>query len=636
MLQALRNKIHGWPAAIVLGISVFAVAFFGIESYFVSHVDTYVAKVGDHEISQQDWQQRLNELRQQAAQDPRSPFTAADLEKPELKQRVLDGMISQALLQKANTDLGLAVSDVSVRDAIGSDPGFQVNGQFSPETYRAVLAMQGMSPGMYEARVRNSLATQLIPQAISNTTLVSEADVDGFFRLRMQQRDLRFVELPRPSLTDANVPDSEIEAFYKSHIADYTTPEQVSVQYLEVKQADLKLGEPTDAQLHEYYDKFKQRYAQPEQREASHILVNVPKNATPEQQKAALEKAKKIAAEATPENFAKLAAENSDDLGSKRAGGDLGWLEKGVANAAFDTALFGMKKGEVTKEPVLSPEEGYHIIWLRDARDGDAKPFAEVRAQLASDWAKNEGERLYNERAGQLADLAERNPGSLEPAAKELGLEIKTSPLFGREGGPGIPADPKFVAAAFADDVLAQGNNSSLVQVDKGDAVVMHLAKHNAAAPKALAEVTDAIRQRILDERVDVLAKKRADELATALTKGGDVATLAKAPVRTLAGVDRSKLGSMTDVPAAILQQAFTLPHPVDGKPNWTTVKTDNGAYALVAVDKVVDGDPSKVEKAQRDALRGQMMDAMAQAATMEYIEALKSRGEIKIAQDRM
>src|ERR1700754_1564755 len=99
MLQALRNKIHGWPAAIVLGVSVFAVAFFGIESYFVSHVDTYVAKVGDQEISQQDWQNRLNELRQQFAQNPNSQFTAADLEKPELKQKVLDGLVSQALLQ---------------------------------------------------------------------------------------------------------------------------------------------------------------------------------------------------------------------------------------------------------------------------------------------------------------------------------------------------------------------------------------------------------------------------------------------------------------------------------------------------------------------------------------------------------
>lgn len=636
MLQALRNKIHGWPAAIVLGVCVFAVAFFGIESYFVSRVDTYVAKVGDHEISQQEWQDRLNALRQQAAQDPNSPFTAADLEKPELKQKVLDGMISQALLQQANTDLGLTVSDAAVRTAIGTDPGFQVNGQFSPEAYRAILSMQGMSPAMYEAKIRASLATQMIPEAISATTLVTDADVDNFFRLHGQQRDMRYAVLPRPSLTDTNVSEADIDAFYKAHIVDYTTPEQVSVQYLEVKQADLKIGQPTDAQLHEYYDKNKQRYAQPEQREASHILINVPKNATPDQQKAALEKAKKIAAEATPDNFAKLAAENSDDLGSKRSGGDLGWLEKGVANAAFDTAMFGLKKGEITKEPVLSPEEGYHIIWVRDAREGDAKPFADVRAQLAADWAKGEDERLYNERAGQLADLAERNPGSLEPAAKELGIEIKTTPMFGRNGGEGVAADPKFVAAAFSDDVVNQGNNSSLVQVQKGDAVVMHLDKHAAAAPKAVADVTPAIRQRILDERVDAAAKKQADDLAAQLSKGGDVAALVKAPVQTLTGVERSKLAGAKDAPPAVLQRAFSLPHPVDGKGSWSALPVGNGSYALVTVDKVTDGDPAKVEKDQRVALRGQMMDAMAQAATLEYIQALKARGEIKVANDRL
>jgi peptidyl-prolyl cis-trans isomerase D len=636
MLQALRNKIHGWPAAIVLGICVFAVAFFGIESYFVSHQDTFVAKVDDHEISQQDWQNRLTELRQQLAANPNSPYTVADLEKPEIKQQVLEGMINQVLLQKANTDLGLAVSDLAVRDTIGTDQGFQVDGRFDPGTYRAVLASQGMTPAMYEAKIRSSLATQMLPEAISATTLVSDADIDNFFRLHDQQRDVRFVSLPRPVLADTNVADNDIDAFYKSHIADYTTPEQVSVQYLEVKQADLKVGEPTDAQLHEYYDKFKQRYAQPEQRMASHILINVPKNATPDQQKAALEKAKTIAAEATPENFAKLAAENSDDLGSKRTGGDLGWLEKGVTNPAFDAALFAMKKGEVSKEPILSPDEGYHIIWLRDAREGDAKPFAEVRGQLAGDWTKAEGERLYNEKAGQLADLAERNPGSLDAAAKELGLEIKTSPLFGHKGGEGIPQDPKFIQAAFADDVLNQGNNSSLVQVGQGDAIVMHLAKHNVAAPKDLASVKEVIRQRILDERVDAQSKKQADELIAQLAKGGDAAALAKAPVQTATGLTRSKLGDVKDVPPAILRELFSLPHPVDGKPSWTAVDVGNGTYAVVAVDKVTDGDPAKVEKATRGALRGQMMDAMARAVTLEYVDALRAKAKITVANDRL
>ncbi|TCV97359.1 peptidyl-prolyl cis-trans isomerase D [Luteibacter rhizovicinus] len=635
MLQALRNKLSGWPSILVLGVCVFAVAFFGIESYFMNRVDTFVAKVGKHEISQQDLQNALNDARQRAAQTPNSPYSPADFEKPEVKRQVLDSLINQAVLRQAGTDLGLVVTDQRVRDTIAGDPGFQVDGAFKPEIYRAVLANQGLTPTGYETKIRNSLEVNLLPGVISSTTIVTDADLDAYFRIAGQKRDLRYVELPRPALTDATVADADLDAFYKAHIADYTTPEQVSVKYLEVKGADLKIGEPSDIQLHEFFEKEKQRYAQPEQREVSHILINVPKNATPEQQKIALEKAQKIAAEATPENFAKLAQENSEDLGSKRLGGDLGWLEKGVANAAFDTALFSMQKNEISK-PVLSPDEGYHIIWLRDSRSGNAKPFEEVRGQLAADWAKSERARLYNERAGQLADSAERNPGSLEPTAKELGLTIQTSPMFGRTGGEGVAADPKFAAAAFADDVLAQGNNSSLIQVSSDDAIVLHLAQHVPATPKALADVRDAVRQRILDERVDAQAKKHADELLAALQKGGDVTALAKAPVKTIAGIDRRNRTSAAELPPAVVAQVFLAPRPIDGKPNWTVVATGNGAYALLAVDKVVDGDPAQVEKTQRDAVRGQMMDLLAYAATLDYIEALKAKADVKISEDRM
>jgi peptidyl-prolyl cis-trans isomerase D len=634
MLQALRNKLSGWPSILVLGVCVFAVAFFGIESYFMSHVDTFVAKVGEHEISQQDFQSRVNDLRQQAAQSQGEQFDSSYFEKPEVKRQILDAMVSQQLLQQANTKLGMVVPSEAVRDAIASQPAFQVSGQFNPDAYRATLAAQGMTPGMFEARVRSDLAIQLLPEAISATTIVTDADLDRYLRLRYQQRELRYVALPRPALTDATVADADIDAYYKSHLNDLMSPEQVSVQYLEVNGADLKVADqPDEAQLREQYEKQKQRYVQPEQREVSHILVNVPKNATPEQQKAALEKAQKIAAEATPENFAKLAQANSDDLGSKRQGGDLGWLEKGVANAAFDDALFAMNKGEISK-PVLSPDEGYHIIWLRDARSGTAKPFEEVRADIARSWQKDERERLYNEVAGKLADVADKNAGSLEPVAKELNLPLQSTPLFGRHGGEGIAANPKLVAAAFADDVLAQGNNSALIEVAPSHAVVIHLLKHVAAAPKALADVRDDIRQRILDERADAQAKKHADELLVAAQKDGDLAAIAAsahAEVKTVVA-ERGK----QDVPQPILTQAFLLAHPADGKPVWAVVPTEQGAYALVALDKVTDGDVSKVPADARQSLRGQMMDALALGATQEFIEALKARSEIKIASDRL
>jgi peptidyl-prolyl cis-trans isomerase D len=636
MLNSLRNKLSGWPSIVVLGVCVFAVSFFGIESYFMSHVDTFVAKVGDHEISQQDFQARVNDLRQQAMQQQGEQFDSSYFERPEVKRQVLDSMVSQQVLQQANTDLGLVVPNEVVRDSIASQPSFQVNGQFNPDAYRAILAGQGMTPGLFESRVRSDLAIQLLPEAITASTLVTDADLDRYLKLRFQQRDLRYAVLPRPALTDATVADADIDAYYKSHVADFMTPEQVSVQYLEVDGSKLQVAEqPDEKTLRDQYEKQKQLYVQPEQREVSHILVNVPKNATPEQQKAALDKATRLAAEATPENFAKLAEANSDDLGSRRQGGDLGWLEKGVANAAFDNALFSMNKGEISK-PVLSPDEGYHILWLRDARSGSAKPFEEVRTAIAADWQKNERVRLYNEEAGKLADAADKNAGSLEPVAKELNLPLLTEQAFGRTGGQGLAGNAKFITAAFSDDVLAQGNNSALIEVEPTHAVVIHLLKHTAAAPKTLADVRDTVRQRILDERADAQAKKHADELLAELQKGGDFAAIAaqaNSQLKTVA-LERGKPDPTT--PQPILVQAFLLPHPADGKPAWATVPMESGSYALVAVDKVTDGDTTKIPTDQRQALRGQMADAMGTGATMEFIEALKKKTKIQIAADRL
>ncbi|GAB3785292.1 SurA N-terminal domain-containing protein [Dyella agri] len=634
MLQAMRNKMHGWPSIILLGVCVFAVAFFGIEGYIMSRADTYVAKVGKHEISQQDFQGRMNELRQQLSAEQGDSFDPDAFEKPDMKLKVLDGMIDQQLLLKANEDWGVRVPDQAIRDYIAAIPAFQVNGQFDANTYRTLLAEQRKTPDMFQDDIRASLATQALPNAINASTIVTDAEIDHFLDLRMQRRDISYAVLPKPQPADGKVTDAQIEAYYKAHLADYMDPEQVSLQYIEVNGAQLKPdAAPSDADLMKRYDSEKQRFVQPEQRQVSHILVNVPANATPDQQKAALAKADKIAAEATPENFAKLAAQDSDDLGSKRQGGDLGLLQKGVTNAAFDAAMSALKKGEISK-PVLTPD-GYDILWLRDIRSGEAKSFAEVRDQLLAEATTGDKDRKYNEVAGKLSDTTYQNPSSLEPAAQALGLPIKTTPLFSRNGGQGIAANPKVVKAAFGNDVLAQGNNSNLVELGNDDAVVIRVAKHVPAAAKPLAQVHDEIGKTILDQRIADAAKQQADSLLARLRKGeamAAVAASANASVKNVAGVVRVQ----PDLPATLRDQAFLLPHPADGKPQYAAVDMHDGSYALLAVDKVQGADLSKVPPGQRDTLRQQMTQAYGAVATEELIKSLRSSTEIKIAKDRM
>ena len=634
MLQAMRNKMHGWPATIVLGLAVLAMSLFGMESYFMSRSDTFVAKVGKREISQQDYQNRTNQLRQQMSAEQGDHFDASIFEKPETKQRIVDGLIDQQLLLQANDDWGLRVADQSVRDYIAQIPAFQVNNQFDANSYRAWLLSQRKTPDMFEDDIRATLATQLLPSAINDSTIVSNEQVDHFLGLLTQRRDVRYFVLPRPSLSDNQVSDAQIETWYKAHLADYMNPEQVSVKYIEVDGSSLKPdATPSDDELKKRYEEEKQRFVQPEQRLVSHILINVPANATPDQQKAALAKAEKIAAEVNPGDFAKLAEQDSEDLGSKRQGGDLGWLEKGVTNAAFDSALFALQKGQISK-PVLSPD-GYHIIWVRDVRSGESKPFAEVRDQLVKEASAAERDRMYNEVAGKMSDNTYQNPSSLEPAAAALNLPIKSTALFSRKGGEGVAANPKVIAAAFSDDVLVQGNNSGLIDLGNDHSVVIHVDKHVAAAARPLAEVRADVQKKILDERIADAEKKLSGEALARLDKGEAMPAVATAMGAELKSVKEATRQS-TDVPAPLLTQAFLLPHPAADKSQFAAVDMKDGSYALLAVDKVQDGDLSKIPPEQRDSLRQQMTQAYGGEAIRELLELLRANAKIKINKNLM
>ncbi len=636
MLQAMRNKMHGWPSIIVLGLAVLAMSLFGMESYFMSSGDTFVAKVGKREISQTAFQNRMNQLRQQISAQQGEQFDPAILEKPETKLRVLDAMIDEQLLLQANADWGMRVSDQALRDTIAGMLAFQVNGKFDPTSYRAFLASNGKTPDMFEDEIRSSLAVQLLPQAISDSTIIGDARVDDFLSLVTQRRDLRFFVLQKPEPADKQVTDTQIESWYKSHQAEYMNPEEVSVKYVEVDGSTLKPeAAPSDEELMERYAEEKQRFVQPEQRLVSHILIDVPPNATPEQQKAALAKADKIAVEATSANFAKLAETDSQDLGSRRQGGDLGWLEKGVTNAAFDSAMFALHKGQISK-PVLS-SDGYHVIWLRDVRSGESKPFAEVRDQLVKEVTKAARDRQYNELAGKMADQTYSNPSSLEPASVALDLPIKTTPLFSRTNGHGLTADPKVVAAAFSDDVLVQGNNSGLIDLGNDHSVVIHVDKHVPAAPKPLAEVRAQIEQSILQERVAAAARKEADDALARLLKGEAMDTVAKSLAAKVVSVPEAVRGQALQVPESVLNKAFLLPHPAAAdKPVYTDVDMGDGSFALLAVDKVQAGDLSRVTADERDTLRHQMTQAYGAEAARELLEMLRAQTKIKINKNLM
>lgn len=636
MLQLLRGKKSGLFVKIALVLITIGFSFFGIESYFVSNASTRVAKVGGKDITQDEFRDRFNQYRQRMQQMMGGALDASYFENPEVKRQVLDQLINERVLLAANEALGVTVPAARIRKEIMDIPAFQSDGRFDPDQYRMLLSSQGMSPLGFEERVRQDLAMRELPAQVNATALVTEADVDTYLRLKDQQRDFRYVKLARPEPASNEVAADEIETYYKTHQSDFMVPERVALDYLELDAAKLEVNaKPDDSVLQDRYEKEKARFVTPEQRLASHILVKVEGKGTPEDQKKALDKAEAIEKELKAgKSFADLAKKDSDDLGSKNQGGDLGWLEKGTTDEAFESALFALDKGQVSA-PVLT-SDGYHLIELRDIRAGSTRTFEEVKPELEKEYADSERDREYAEKAGKLTDLTYQDPSSLEPAAHALGLSVQKTGLFSRQGGEGIAANPAIVKTAFSDGVLVQHNNSDPIDVGPNHMAVIRIAEHKPATPMPLDDaLREQIRGRIIEERVAKQAKEHADALFARLEHGETLAELAQAQkleVDEQKGIGRDA----ANVDSALVKAAFTLPRPQPGKPVSQVVDLGGDVYALLQLDHVVDGDPSKLDAKTREAARTTLSQGDGAEAAREFIDALRKATKIKVYEDKL
>jgi peptidyl-prolyl cis-trans isomerase D len=629
MLQLLRGKKSDLIVKIALVLITIGFSFFGIESYFIANIDTSVAKVGDTKVTQEEFRDRFNQYRQRMLQMMGAAADPSFLDRPEVKQQVLDQLVDEKVLLAANDKLGVQVTPESIRKEILGIPAFQSEGKFDADQYKMLLASQGMSPAGFEQRVREDLGVRELPQQVGSTVLITSDEVDAYLRLKDQRRDFRYVKLDKPAPKSTDVADADIDAYYKAHTADFMVPERVSLDYIELEGSKLEVNlTPDDSVLKERYEKEKARYVTNEQRLASHILIKVGGKGGPDDQKQALAKAEDIEKQLKDgKKFDELAKQSSDDLGSKNQGGDLGWLDKGTTDEAFETALFALQKGEVSA-PILT-SEGYHVIDLRDIRPGKTRSFDEVKPELAKQYADSEKERVYAEKAGKLTDLTYQDPSSLEPAAKELGLKVEKTALFARTGGEGIAGNPAVAKAAFSDGVLVQNNNSDPIEIGPNHVVVVRIAEHKPSTPIPLDAVKDAVRGKILAERVSKEAKERANALFAELGKGQTLDQLAgtdKLKVEDQKGIGRDA----ANVDSMLVKSVFAMPRPAQGKPGSQLVDLGGDGYALVQLDAVTDGDPSTLDAKTKDAARNTLAQSIGAVVSREFIAALRKDTKIQ------
>ena len=635
MLRLLRGKVSKILVQIVLVLVTIGFSFFGVESYVQARVNTSVATVNGTEITQELFRERFGQYRQMMAQRLGEGVDLSILDQPQVKLGFLNQLIDEQALMGANEKLGIVVPAAAIREEIAKIPAFQNDGQFDPEQYKLALASIGKSPLSFEDEVRRNLAVRQLPLQLAASAIVTDADVDRYLRLRDQRRDFRYLKLDAPAAQSNEVSQEQIDAYFKEHQGEFMVPERVAIEYVELDASKIPFDEtPDDSVLKERYEKEKARFVTAEQREASHILTKVGGNGSPDDQKAALAKAQDIERQLKDgKDFATLAKEYSDDLGSKKQGGDLGWLDRGVTEEAFENALFALTKGEVSA-PILG-SEGYHIIKLDDVRPGKTRDFAEVRTELLKEYQSSERDRLYSEKAGRLTDLAYEDPTSLDGVARELGLTIQKAGPFARTGGDGVAANPAVIKAAFSDAVLVQKNNSDAVELGPNHIIVLRDTEHLPATPRPLAEVQGEVRARILAERVAQQARSHADALLAEVNQGKSldaVAASAGAKVVDEKGIGRDAV----NVDSAIVKAAFAMPRVEPGKPGHQLVELGGNAYALIELDAVTDGDPAKFDATTRAAARNTLQQNLGSATSEEFITSLRKNAKIQRFEKRL
>jgi peptidyl-prolyl cis-trans isomerase D len=634
MLQKLREKTSGWVAFVILGAVSIPFAFFGINNYFERRVENFVARVGEQDITPDAFRQSFEQYRQSIRQQFGEAYDASMFESPLIKRQYLEQMIDRELLMQAANQHGLGASDALLREEIQAISAFHVNGQFSTDQYKLLLNSRSMSEVGFEQQMREDLSAQELTKSLQNSGLVTDTEIDTYLRLRDQTRDFRYVSLPASTPVTVEPAAADIESYYALHQSEFMSEEQVSLEYVDIDAASLSVNtNPDEATLKARYEEQKARFTEPERRLASHVLIKLDPNADAAAQKTALDRATALLAEIRAgKPFADVAKASSDDLGSQGNGGDLGWVKKGDMDAAFETALFALKAGDLS-EPVKSAE-GYHVIQLREVQAESVRTFEQVRDELAAEFATTERETVFSKISGDLYEKVIDDPQSLGEAAQAAGLAMGHTPPFGRSGGEGIAADPRVIKAAFSEAVLNDGEASTPIELSPNHVVIVRVDEHKPSAVRALEEVRTEVIARLNAETTAKQAEDAAKALEARLLGGESLDAIAQSLQLTptvAEGVGRNAASH----DAAVVAEAFKVARPTEGTSGKALAKLPNG-YALVEVSKVVDGDVSKTDAAGRDSVRQVLQQAAAESERRALIESLRASIKVEVAEDRL
>jgi peptidyl-prolyl cis-trans isomerase D len=588
-----------------------------------------VVRVGGLPISVGEFQRTYYRQRQLYDRLYQGRLDENTLRQMGLEEQVLEGLVSDRLVELESRRLGVTVSDEALARAIATAPEFQDDGRFvGTAEIRRRLELQGLSEEDFEHSLRRQLMRQSLESLVGASVSVSEAEVEREFRRRTEQVKLEYVLADAGAFRAAVQPtEEEVKARFEAKKDAYRIPESRVVSYVLLDRATLQPQVAvTDRDIETYYQDRRDDFRQEEEACASHILVKVKAGEAAEghPDAEAQEVAQGLLDQVTGgADFAELARKSSEDQGSAASGGDLGCFPPGRMVPEFDDAVFALQPGQVSG--LVKSSFGYHVIRLASRRESSVLPLAEVKERIRASVTENKVRDLGEQKAQAMADVLGRGK-SLEEAARTQGLTVQKSAPITRGETPPVLASPTLVARVF--------------EMKPGQAEKEGFALPQGAAFVALAEIQPArmpelkdVREKVRSDLVEEAAYEQARTVAAGVkakaeTLGLEKAAAAASLVRkeTPALVGRGQALGDLGSGAALEEAAFSLPEKTTSDP----VRTASGWAVLRVLEK------KPFDAAEFAKQKGQVAASLRQQRQSELFRAfvVAARERYEIARD--
>ncbi|MGD0987335.1 MAG: peptidylprolyl isomerase [Candidatus Sulfotelmatobacter sp.] len=600
-----------------------------------------VAKVDGEDISTDEVREAARGMLQQ--QGAQLGANAAML-LPFFAQRAADQLVDRQALVAEAGHLGFKATPEEVKDELQHGQYSQIffpNGTFIGQAeYQSLLQQHNLTPTMFEEDVRKGILISKLQALITGSASVSDAAIRQQFDKENTKIKFEYAVFKQDEIKKGLHPTTEeLKAYYDSHQKSYANsiPEKRKVKYVAIDLAKIESGvQVSREELQAYYDQHRDQYRVAEQAKVSHILIKTPlpgpdgkvdDKGVAEAQARAADLLKQIKGGA---NFEDLARKFSEDPGSAKEGGSLGWIPKGRTVPEFEKAAFSLPKGQISD--LVKTSYGFHIIRVDDRQAAHQKTIDEVKDQIEPILKQQKAQQIAQKEAEDLAQAAKTK--GLDAAAAAKGIPVVTADFFARKDVvPGLGASTQFMDAVFT---AAEKSPAQMAATSQGFAVFELLAVKPQSTP-TFEEVRTKVQEQFENERANVLLSQRAQELSDHAKAGHDLKKAAKelgAELKTseFVGPDGQvpDLGSMTGQAAV----AFSM------KPGEISGPIISGANGVVLAITDVQA-PSEADfAAKKDQIRDQLLQSKEQELFQLFVTNLRDQmqksGKIKINQDEL